>query len=125
MIVGIGSDIARIARFSRAMERHGPRFAARILGEQEQRVLAMAPQPAAYLAKRFAAKEAFLKALGRGLRDGLQWRDIQVVNDALGKPSLRLSGVAAALAREQGVTAMHVTLSDEADYAVAFVVLER
>lgn len=125
MIVGIGSDIARIARFSRAMERHGPRFAARILGEQEQRVLAMAPQPAAYLAKRFAAKEAFLKALGRGLRDGLQWRDIQVVNDALGKPSLRLSGVAAAMAHEQGVTAMHVTLSDEADYAVAFVVLER
>ncbi|MCS2610109.1 holo-ACP synthase [Halomonas dongshanensis] len=125
MIVGIGSDIARIARFSRAMERHGPRFAARILGEQEQRVLATAPQPAAYLAKRFAAKEAFLKALGRGLRDGLQWRDVQVVNDALGKPSLRLSGAAAALAREQGVTAMHVTLSDEADYAVAFVVLER
>ncbi|SDN24140.1 holo-ACP synthase [Vreelandella arcis] len=125
MIVGIGSDIARIERFARAIERHGPRFALRILGPEEHAVWQQKAQPAAFLAKRFAAKEAFVKALGLGLRRGLQWRDIQVLNDHLGKPHLHLQEAAADQAAAAGVTAMHVTLSDEADYAVAFVVLEK
>ncbi|NYT74154.1 holo-ACP synthase [Halomonas sp. QX-2] len=125
MIVGIGSDIARVERFTRAMKRHGPRFAERILGPDEQAIWLHKAQPAAFLAKRFAAKEAFVKALGLGLRQGLQWGDIQVLNDALGKPYFLLNGEAERLLQAAGVTASHVTLSDEAEYAVAFVVLER
>ncbi|KIN14748.1 holo-ACP synthase [Vreelandella titanicae] len=125
MIVGIGSDIARVERFTRAMKRHGPRFAERILGPDEQALWLHKAQPAAFLAKRFAAKEAFVKALGVGLRQGLQWGDIQVLNDALGKPYFLLNGEAERLLQAAGVTASHVTLSDEAEYAVAFVVLER
>lgn len=124
MIAGIGSDIARIERFVRAVQRHGPRFAQRILGPDEHAVWLEKSQPAAFLAKRFAAKEAFVKALGLGLRQGLQWSDIQVLNDALGKPYFQLSGEAERQIQMAGITASHITLSDEADYAVAFVVLE-
>lgn len=125
MIVGIGSDIARVGRFEQAMARHGERFARRILGPEEQQVLASHAQPAGYLAKRFAAKEAFAKALGSGLRHGIQWGDIQVLNDHIGKPYLQLDGLAKAYAQKLEVNAMHVSLSDEVDYALAFVILER
>ncbi|MCW4148245.1 MULTISPECIES: holo-ACP synthase [Halomonadaceae] len=124
MIVGIGSDIARIERFERALKRHGPRFALRILGPEEHVMWQQKAHPVAFLAKRFAAKEAFVKALGLGLRHGLQWRDIQVLNDALGKPYFNLQGAAAEKASAAGVAALHITLSDEDDYAIAFVVLE-
>lgn len=125
MIVGIGSDIARIERFTRALQRHGPRFAQRILGPDEHALWLQKSQATAFLAKRFAAKEAFVKALGLGLRQGMQWSDIQVLNDALGKPYFLLTGEAERLLKAAGVTASHITLSDEAEYAVAFVVLER
>lgn len=125
MIVGIGSDIVRIERLSRAVLRHGPRFAVRILGSAEQAIWRQKGEPVAYLAKRFAAKEAFVKALGLGLRGGMQWTEIQVLNDALGKPSLQLSGEAQRLFQASGAMAAHISLSDEADYAMAFVVLER
>ncbi|KPQ23389.1 MAG: holo-[acyl-carrier protein] synthase [Halomonas sp. HL-48] len=124
MIVGIGSDIARVERFARAMNRHGPRFAQRILGPEEHQVWQHKGQSVAFIAKRFAAKEAFVKALGLGLRRGLKWCDIQVLNDSLGKPYLKLAGAAADKAATAGITAMHITLSDEDDYAIAFVVLE-
>lgn len=124
MILGIGTDIARIERFAAASERHGARFAARILGQNERTALDSAAQPAAWLAKRFAAKEAFLKALGTGLRYGMSWGEIEVINDHLGCPRLVLSGVAAQLAAERGVARSHLSLSDESDVAVAFVVLE-
>lgn len=125
MIVGIGSDIARVERFKRAVQRHGPRFAQRILGPDEHALWLQKSQPAAFLAKRFAAKEAFVKALGLGLRQGMQWGEIQVINDALGKPYFLLSGEAERLLTVAGVTTSHITLSDEAEYAIAFVVLER
>ncbi|MDR5899860.1 holo-ACP synthase [Halomonas vilamensis] len=125
MIVGIGSDIARVARFDAAMTRHGERFAARILGPNEQSRFVGHPQPAAFLAKRFAAKEAFVKALGLGLRLGIQWGEIEVLNESLGKPYLQLHGVAAQHAAALGVDKSHVSLSDEAEYAIAFVVLEQ
>lgn len=124
MIIGIGSDIARVARFETALERHGERFARRLLGEVEQEVFAGHAHPAAFLAKRFAGKEAFVKALGLGFRRGIEWGDIQVLNDALGKPLLHLDGRAAEQAQLAGVQHSHVTLSDEAEYAVAFVILE-
>ncbi|QFU02162.1 Holo-[acyl-carrier-protein] synthase [Halomonas sp. THAF5a] len=124
MIIGIGTDIARVARFERAMARHGERFAERLLGELERERLRDHALPAAFLAKRFAAKEAFVKALGTGLRRGMRWTEIQVVNDALGRPSLVLSGKAQALAEAAGVRALHLSLSDEEALATAFVVLE-
>ena len=124
MIIGIGTDIARVARFERAMARHGERFAQRLLGELERERLRDHGLPAAFLAKRFAAKEAFVKALGTGLRRGMRWTEIQVVNDALGRPSLVLSGKAQALAEAAGVRALHLSLSDEEALATAFVVLE-
>jgi holo-[acyl-carrier protein] synthase len=125
MIAGIGSDIARVARFEAAMARHGERFATRILGPNEQCRFVGHPQPAAFLAKRFAAKEAFVKALGLGLRLGIQWGEIEILNDTLGKPYLLLHGMAAQHAAAAGVGKSHVSLSDEAEYAVAFVVLEQ
>lgn len=124
MIIGIGTDIARVARFERAIERHGERFVTRLLGEGERSDFHGRGGTANYLAKRFAAKEAFVKALGTGLRHGMRWTEIQVVNDALGRPALRLSGRAEELATASGVGALHVSLSDEAEFAVAFVVLE-
>ncbi|MFW6346790.1 MAG: holo-ACP synthase [Halomonas sp.] len=124
MILGIGTDIARVARFERAMQRHGGRFALRLLGELERERLRDHSAPAAFLAKRFAAKEAFVKALGTGLRRGMRWTEIQVVNDALGRPSLVLAGRAHELAMTTGVRAIHLSISDEEALAVAFVVLE-
>jgi len=124
MIVGIGTDIARVARFEAALSRRGERLTRRLLGELERERLQAHGQPAAFLAKRFAAKEAFVKALGTGLRHGMRWSEIQVVNDGLGRPSLLLAGRAHELARAAGVRATHLSLSDEVEFAVAFVVLE-
>ncbi|KGE77717.1 holo-ACP synthase [Halomonas sp. ND22Bw] len=124
MILGVGTDIARVARFETAQARHGERFARRVLGDDELAGYRERGQPAAFLAKRFAAKEAFVKALGTGLRHGMRWTEIQVVNDALGRPALVLSGRARELAEAEGVRNLHLSLSDEAAFAVAFVVLE-
>lgn len=124
MIVGIGNDLARIDRFAAGMARHGERFAQRLLGPAELARYHLHPQPAAFLAKRFAAKEAFLKALGTGLRHGMRWGEIEVVNDALGRPSLQLSGRARELAEAAGVVTHHLSLSDDDGLALAFVVLE-
>ncbi|MCE0731260.1 holo-ACP synthase [Halomonas sp. G15] len=124
MILGIGTDIARVARFEAALSRRGERLAGRLLGELERERLNEQVRPAAFLAKRFAAKEAFVKALGTGLRNGMRWTEIQVVNDTLGRPSLLLAGKAHELARAAGVRATHLSLSDEVEFAVAFVVLE-
>ncbi|GAB2718509.1 holo-ACP synthase [Halomonas garicola] len=125
MIIGIGSDIARVPRFEAALERHGERFPRRLLGDDEYWRFTRHAFPAAFLAKHFAAKEAFVKALGTGFRWGIQLHDIQVLNDSLGKPELALSGQAEAVAQTAGVQLSHLTLSDEAEYALAFVVLER
>ncbi|TQV64668.1 MAG: holo-ACP synthase [Halothiobacillaceae bacterium] len=125
MIHGIGTDIVAIARISRLWARYGAGFAARMLADDELAGLGERHDPARFLAKRFAAKEAAAKALGTGFRDGLSLRHIAVVNDALGKPMLRLDARAAELAQAFGVRDCHLTLSDEADYAVAFVIMTR
>lgn len=124
MILGIGNDLAHIDRFAAGMARHGERFAKRLLGPRELERYYQHPQPAAYLAKRFAAKEAFVKALGTGLRHGMRWTEIEVVNDTLGRPALRLTGRARECAQAAGVTALHLSLSDDGGMALAFVVLE-
>ncbi len=123
MIVGIGTDMVEIDRVACVQARQ-PRFALRILGETEQAAWRARGCCDAFLAKRWAAKEAVLKALGTGLRDGLRLRDIQVLNDALGAPQVALSGQSAERARRLGIVRWHVSLSDTDTLALAFVVAE-
>lgn len=122
-IVGVGTDIVEIARIRQALARQ-PALAKRLLTANEQALMAAAKQPERYLAKRFAAKEAALKALGTGLQNGLSWQHIEISNNELGRPVLSFSAQALALASSLGVTQTHVSLSDEVDYAQAFVILE-
>jgi holo-[acyl-carrier protein] synthase len=125
MIVGIGTDIVRIARLEAMLERHGARVAQRILSADELVEFAGSTQPARFLAKRFAVKEAVAKAFGTGFRDGLSLRHIGVQHDALGKPSLRFYERAVELCAQLDVASSHVSIADEHDYAVAFVTLVR
>ncbi|MGR8921596.1 MAG: holo-ACP synthase [Gammaproteobacteria bacterium] len=125
MIYGIGIDIAEIARFGRAHERFGTRFASRILTAHERDGLERARDPARYLAMRFAAKEATSKALGTGFKQGIAPRQIGVVHAPSGKPSLAVHGHAAELFTSEGIVAGHVSLSDDGGFAIAYVVLER
>lgn len=124
MILGTGIDIVDVARFRRAVERHGDRLLRRLFTEGEiSYCTSSEPHQAARLAVRFAAKEAALKALGLGLR-GVRWTDVEVRRDASGRPSLHLSGRLAALASEKGATRFHLSLSHTQEYAIAQVVVE-
>jgi len=125
MIHGVGVDIVHVPRMERNLERFGERFARRILDEIECVDFRAAGSTAHFLAKRFAAKEAFAKALGTGFRDGLSPRQVGVRNDALGRPGFVVSGRARELMAQFSISAAHLSLSDEKDYALASVTLER
>jgi len=124
VIYGIGTDIVRVERIAASLQRFGNRFARRILTDAEQADFARSPRPAHFLARRFAAKEALAKALGVGISAGLSFRQIGIGHDERGKPRLEYTGRAAELCRQCGVSASHISLSDEQDYAIAFVTLE-
>ncbi len=129
MILGIGSDLADIRRVAETLERFGERFTHRIFTEGERARSDRRPAVrAASYAKRFAAKEACAKALGTGLRRGVFWRDMGVVNLPSGQPTLRLTGGAQArldALTPQGCEAVvHLSLTDDPPYAQAFVVIE-
>lgn len=129
MIYGIGTDIIQIDRIAAALERNGDRFAARILGAEEMVKFkdrhARAPaRGIAFLATRFAAKEAFSKAIGLGMRMPMTWRAMQVLNAPSGKPVAVLGGALKTWFEEQGLSA-HVTITDEREYGVAFVIVEK
>src|SRR5262249_14783491 len=123
-IVSIGTDIVDTNRMQANLEKIGSRFAQKILSPNEYQEFLTINKPAHFLAKRFAVKEALLKAFGKGLRDGLSFNDIEVAHDAYGKPLLVCYGAAQALLEKLEVTRTHLTIADEKDYAVAFVVLE-
>lgn len=127
MIRGIGTDVAQISRFERALDRFGDRFVRRILTDGErERFERTAPRArAGHLAKRFAAKEAFSKAIGTGIREPFRWHSIAVGRDGRGKPGLVPSVDMARHLAQIGVTASHLSLADDAGVAMAFVVLER
>jgi holo-[acyl-carrier protein] synthase len=126
MIYGIGVDLVKVARVAAALERHGDRFLQRIFTPQEIALCQGKVRAASMLAMRFAAKEAFSKALGVGLRQGgIRWREVEVVPDPRGKPEFLVTGRAAELCAEAGITGMHLTLTDENDQALAVVVLEK
>lgn len=122
MIKGLGLDLVEIDRIRRIYLRFDARFCERILTPAER--AAQGADAVRYLASRFAAKEAAVKALGTGFRDGIGFQDIQTGADALGKPSLTLTGAALARARGLGVTGMHLSITHGRDTACAVVVLE-
>lgn len=124
MIVGTGIDIAETARIEEAMGRHGERFARRLFTPGEIAYCEQFKNKAERYAARFAAKEAAFKALGTGWRDGVRWRDVEVIHQASGKPELRLAGRAEELARRQGVARIAVSLSHSNRYVVAQVIFE-
>lgn len=129
MIIGLGSDLCSIERIEAALARHGERFLARVFTETEQAKAARRPHTSAgTLAKRFAAKEAFSKAVGTGFKRGVFMKDIGVVNAPSGAPTLALTGGAAARLAEivpSGHEAViHLTLTDDHPWAQAFVVIE-
>ena len=124
MIFGVGTDVVEIERIKAALERHGERFALRILCPPELERFKRHRLPANYLAKRFAAKEAFTKALGTGIRSPANWHGVWVRNLASGKPVLEYSDALQNLLDKKGVTSAHLSLSDERGVAFATVILE-
>lgn len=123
MIHGIGTDIVAVARIQEALVRSGERFAWRILAEEERDGFRASRDPGRYLAKRFAAKEAFGKALGTGVARPATLHAVRVVHDPLGKPGFSFGGELAARMRDDGLTAF-LSLSDERDFVVAFALIE-
>lgn len=120
MIVGIGTDIVDIRRMEKAISRFGERFAQKILSDTELGEYQAASRQPAFLAKRFAAKEATVKAMGTGFRSGLRPTHISVEHDELGRPLIQLSSAAKTLASELGISRVHISVADEQRYAVAF-----
>lgn len=124
MIIGTGIDIAEISRFERFVVENNIALLDRLFTPRERQYCSARRLAAQHYALRFAAKEAFLKALGTGLRNGICWLEMEVVNDDLGKPVLELSGHAAAHFVAAGGDRCHLSLSHDAGCAVAMVILE-
>ena len=124
MIYGVGTDIVEVARIEKALERFGEKFAKRILCESELRRFQGHRQRANYLAKRFAAKEAFTKALGTGIHAPANWHGVWVKNLPSGKPVLEFSEALRALLEKRQISTSHLSLADERGMAVATVILE-
>jgi len=130
-IIGIGTDLVSIPRMAEVHARYGVRLVSRLLADSEQaayrRIIASSPGEApadAYLARRFAAKEAAAKALGCGIGAEAAFAELVVGHDGQGAPVLRFHGRAAARANQLGVDRAHLSISDERDQALAFVILE-
>lgn len=126
-IWGIGTDIISLERIEQSITRNGEKFAQRILAESELVELdALSSEKAtiAFLAKRFTAKEAISKALGTGMRGGIDFKQLVITHDDLGKPVVVLEGKAKEYATDKNIATVSVTISDEQSYAVAFAVAE-
>jgi holo-[acyl-carrier protein] synthase len=123
-IIGLGVDLVRVSRFGTLLEKQKRAVLERLFTPGELAYAFAKKDPSPHLAARFAAKEAFLKALGLGLRQGLNWQQIEVVADSLGKPSLVLSGKAAEIMLQQGANSCLLSYSHDGDYATATVILE-
>ncbi len=128
MIIGIGSDLMDIRRIEKTLERFGERFTHRVFTDIERQKADRRAQRAATYAKRFAAKEACSKALGSGIRMGVAWREMGVVNLPSGQPTMQLYGGAAdrlaALTPKGHEARIHLTMTDDLPYAQAFVIIE-
>ena len=124
MIYGVGTDLIEVKRIEKALRRFGDRFARRILCEPELKRFRAHKQPVAYLAKRFAAKEAFTRALGTGIHAPANWHGVWVVNLKSGKPVLEFSSPLKKLLLERKIHNSHLSLTDEKEIAAATVILE-
>jgi holo-[acyl-carrier protein] synthase len=129
MIYGIGTDILQISRLKATLARRGDRFAEKILGPEEMlkylsRKARVEARGISFLATRFAAKEAFSKAIGMGMRMPMTWRAMQILNAPSGKPEVVCSGALKIWMEQQGLSAQ-VSITDETEYAVAFVIVEK
>jgi holo-[acyl-carrier protein] synthase len=124
VIFGIGTDIVDYARIETMWVRYGVRFASRVLSERESSDYQASSNASRFLAKRFAAKEAFAKAVGSGLRDPVSLRRISITHDGLGKPVLQFDEVLRTHLAQLGISGHHLSISDERNMIVAFVVLE-
>ena len=125
MIYGIGTDLVNIKRIEEALLRFGDRFLHRILSEEEVAEYAQTSQAARFVAKRFAAKEAFSKAFGTGIGESVGWHDVSVSHDESGKPLIRTSEVLQAKLYARQIIHTHLSITDEAEQALAFVVIEK
>ncbi len=124
MIRGIGTDFIETQRIRNSLRKNADRFIKRILTQAEQAYVAEKIDPAPYVAARFAAKEAILKALGTGLAKGINWTDMEILRDGSGAPSVKLSGQAKTIAQEKGIKTIHISLSHTQNAALAFAVAE-
>lgn len=124
MIHGIGVDIAAISRFQEFINKQNTAIMKRLFTEQELEICNRRKDAASCMAARFAAKEAFLKALGTGLREGISWHDMEVVNDSLGKPELSISGNAKLFCSSRNINRTFLSLSHDGGNAIAMIVLE-
>lgn len=124
MILGIGVDIVHVSRIQKSMDRKTEALARRILTATELEKFRSTPHPAAYLAKRFAAKEAASKAMGTGIGK-ISWQDLEIDNNSQGRPALICRGYARTRLDEIGVENVDISLADESDLAIAFVVLSN
>jgi len=125
MIYGTGVDLVKISRMDRVIQKWGDRFVNRIFTSDEVKICNGRAFPPSAFALRFAAKEAFSKAIGLGMTQGVRWKDIEVFHYPGGRPGLRLHGEASEICRKTGITACHLSLSDEREYGIAMVVLEQ
>jgi len=125
MIYGIGIDLVRVGRMEAVLDRWGDRFIRRVFTEEEAQGCLKRAFPPSSFALRFAAKEAFSKAIGLGMRKGIRWRDIEVFHHPGGRPGLKLKGRSSEICRERRIVGCHLSLSDEGDYGAAVVVLEK
>lgn len=124
-IIGIGTDIVEIARLAATLQRHPVRFPERILHPSELARFATQANPAAWLAKRFATKEALAKALGTGIGKEVRLQEIETTHDPRGKPLLQLHGVTLETATAMGVTSCQLSVADERTHALAFVIVSN
>lgn len=123
MIFGIGTDIVQISRVESTYERFGDAFARRVLMDEEYRLFTDTTRPVRFLAMRFAAKEAVVKAMGTGFANGMWVRDVGTVPDALGQPQVIYSARGKAMCDKLGIGDGHLSLTDEAGLVLAFAVL--
>jgi len=125
MIYGIGFDLVQVSRVEDALRRWGERFQNKVFTPGEIRYGLEKRNPARHFAARFAAKEAFVKALGIGIRRGVHWKDVEVQRGPLGRPVLKIHGRAVEICAKEGIDSFLLSLTHDGDYSGAMVVLEK
>jgi holo-[acyl-carrier protein] synthase len=125
MIYGIGIDLVKVGRVKEALERWGERFQNKVFTPGEVRYCMQKKNPSPNFAARFAAKEAFVKALGIGIRRGVHWKDVEVQRGPLGRPVLKLNGRAVEICQKERIEGLFLSLTHDGDYSGAMVVLEK